>query len=29
MKVEFLKKEYVAPKMTILDMRGEMSLRHA
>ena len=27
MKVEFLKKEYVAPKMTILDMRGEMSLR--
>lgn len=26
MKVEFLKKEYVAPKMTILDMRGEMSL---
>ena len=26
MKAEFLKKEYVAPKMTILDMRGEMSL---
>lgn len=26
MKVDFLKKEYVAPKMTILDMRGEMSL---
>lgn len=26
MKVEFLKKEYVAPKMTFLDMRGEMSL---
>ncbi len=26
MKVEFWKKEYVAPKMTILDMRGEMSL---
>ena len=26
MKTEFWKKEYVAPKMTILDMRGEMSL---
>ena len=26
MKVVFWKKEYVAPKMTILDMRGEMSL---
>ena len=26
MKVEFLKKEYVAPKMSILDMRGDMSL---
>lgn len=26
MKVDFLKKEYVAPKMTFLDMRGEMSL---
>ena len=26
MKVEFWKKEYVAPKMTVLDMRGEMSL---
>ena len=26
MKVEFWKKEYVAPKMTILDMRSEMSL---
>lgn len=26
MKVDFWKKEYVAPKMTILDMRGEMSL---
>lgn len=26
MKAVFLKKEYVAPKMTILDMRGEMSL---
>lgn len=26
MKVEFLKKEYVAPKMRTLDMRGEMSL---
>ena len=26
MKVELLKKEYVAPKMTFLDMRGEMSL---
>ena len=26
MKVVFWKKEYVAPKMTVLDMRGEMSL---
>lgn len=26
MKVEFWKKEYVAPKMSILDMRGDMSL---
>lgn len=26
MKVDFWKKEYVAPKMTVLDMRGEMSL---
>ena len=26
MKVVFWKKEYVAPKMTLLDMRGEMSL---
>lgn len=26
MKVEFFKKEYVAPKMSILDMRGDMSL---
>ena len=26
MKVEFLKKEYVAPKMRTLDMRGDMSL---
>jgi len=26
MKTEFWKKEFVAPKMTILDMRGEMSL---
>ena len=26
MKTVFWKKEYVAPKMTILDMRGEMSL---
>lgn len=26
MKVVYWKKEYVAPKMTILDMRGEMSL---
>lgn len=26
MNVEFFKKEYTAPKMSILDMRGEMSL---
>ena len=26
MKVVFWKKEYIAPKMTVLDMRGEMSL---
>ena len=26
MKVDFFKKEYTAPKMSILDMRGEMSL---